>query len=58
MGSDPSNSIVDGDCRAHEVKGLVVVDASVIPSAGAVNSTLTIVALALKAGKAALESHA
>jgi choline dehydrogenase-like flavoprotein len=56
MGFEPSASIVDAECRAHEIKGLVVVDASVLPTAGAVNSTLTIVALALKAGKAALAS--
>lgn len=53
MGSDPSTSIVDDHCRAHDVKGLFVVDASVLPTAGAVNTTLTIVALALRAGHAA-----
>jgi choline dehydrogenase-like flavoprotein len=58
MGSDPSTSVVDARCKAHDVAGLFVVDASAIPTAGAVNSTLTIVALALKAGKAALESPA
>jgi choline dehydrogenase-like flavoprotein len=36
----------------HDVDGLYVVDASALPSAGAVNSGLTIAALALRAGDA------
>lgn len=57
MGSDPSASVVDDQCRAHDVSGLFVVDASALPTAGAVNTTLTIVALALRAGNAAQRSH-
>jgi choline dehydrogenase-like flavoprotein len=34
----------------HGITGLFVVDASVLPSAGAVNTSLTIMALALRAG--------
>jgi choline dehydrogenase-like flavoprotein len=36
----------------HDIDGLYVVDASVLPSAGAVNTGLTIAALALRAGDA------
>ncbi|MCI4645619.1 MAG: GMC family oxidoreductase [Hyphomonadaceae bacterium] len=49
MGSDPANSVVDGDGQVHGVAGLYVADASVLPSASAVNTGLTIVALALRA---------
>lgn len=50
MGSDPANSVVDANCQVHGIGGLYVVDASVLPSAGAVNTGLTIMALALRAG--------
>src|SRR6185312_12970247 len=50
MGSDPSESVVDVNCQVHDIDGLYVVDASVLPSAGAVNTGLTIIALGLRAG--------
>lgn len=49
MGDDPANSVVDRHCEVHGIAGLYVVDASVLPSAGAVNTGLTIMALALRA---------
>jgi choline dehydrogenase-like flavoprotein len=49
MGIDPRASIVDQTCRAHDVDGLYVVDASALPSPGAVNTGLTIAAVALRA---------
>jgi choline dehydrogenase-like flavoprotein len=49
MGADPSNSIVDSSCKAHDVEGLYVVDASTLPSAGALNTGLTIAAVSLRA---------
>jgi choline dehydrogenase-like flavoprotein len=49
MGSDPAQSVVDADCRAHDVERLYLIDASVLPTAGAVNSGLTIAAVALRA---------
>lgn len=50
FGSDPASSVLDLDCRAHEVDNLYVVDSSFFPSIGAVNPTLTIIANALRVG--------
>ncbi|HAE33897.1 MAG TPA: choline dehydrogenase, partial [Dehalococcoidia bacterium] len=47
MGTDKGNSVVDGHGRSHEVKNLFVVDGSIFVTAGAVNPTSTIQALAL-----------
>ena len=58
MGLDPATSIVDPRGEAHDVRGLFVVDASIIPTAGAVNGTLTIIALAIRSGEAAIVSGA
>lgn len=52
MGSDPSTSVVDGDCRSHRWKNLFVIDASVFPTSGGGEApTLTIVAIALRAAR-------
>ena len=52
FGTDPRFSVLDRDCKVHDIDRLFVVDASVLPSAGAVNTGLTIAALALKVGDA------
>jgi choline dehydrogenase-like flavoprotein len=46
MGKDPATSVVDGSGRVHGVDGLVVADASVIPTNLGVNPQHTIMALA------------
>jgi choline dehydrogenase-like flavoprotein len=48
FGTDPASSVLDLDCKAHEVDKLYVTDASFFPSIGAVNPTLTIIANALR----------
>jgi choline dehydrogenase-like flavoprotein len=48
FGTDPASSVLDLDCRAHELDNLYVADASFFPSIGAVNPTLTIIANALR----------
>jgi choline dehydrogenase-like flavoprotein len=48
FGKDPASSVLDTDCKAHELDNLYVVDASFFPSIGAVNPTLTIIANALR----------
>lgn len=48
FGNDPETSVLDLDCKAHELDNLYVTDASFFPSIGAVNPTLTIIANALR----------
>jgi choline dehydrogenase-like flavoprotein len=48
FGTDPGTSVLDLDCKAHEVDNLYLADASFFPSIGAVNPTLTIIANALR----------
>jgi choline dehydrogenase-like flavoprotein len=55
MGSDPATSVVDVDCKAHELDNLYVVDTSVFPSIGAVNPALTAMANSLRVGDHLLE---
>ena len=50
FGDDPSTSVLDRDCRAHDVDNLYAVDGSFFPSSGAVNPALTIMANALRVG--------
>jgi choline dehydrogenase-like flavoprotein len=50
FGNDPATSVLDPDCRTHEVDNLYVVDGSFFPSSGAVNPALTIMANALRVG--------
>jgi choline dehydrogenase-like flavoprotein len=55
FGDDPATSVLNVDCRAHEVDNLYVVDTSVFPSIGAVNPALTAMANALRVGDHLLE---
>jgi choline dehydrogenase-like flavoprotein len=48
FGTDPRASVLDLNCKAHEIDNLYVTDASFFPSIGAVNPTLTIIANALR----------
>lgn len=48
MGSNPSDSVVDKDCRAHDVPNLFICDGSVFPTSTAVNPSLTIEAVAAR----------
>jgi choline dehydrogenase-like flavoprotein len=44
MGNDPDTSVLDRNCRAHEVDNLFVVDGGPFPTATGANPTLTIMA--------------
>lgn len=48
MGEDSSKSVVNKYGRSHDLKNLWIVDASIFPSSGSVNPSLTIVANALR----------
>ncbi len=50
FGNDPETSVLDPDCKAHELDNLYVVDTSFFPSIGAVNPALTAMANALRVG--------
>jgi choline dehydrogenase-like flavoprotein len=47
MGEDPATSVVNGWGRAHDVRNLFIIDGAIFASAGAVNPTSTIQAMAL-----------
>ena len=55
FGNDPATSVLDANCKAHEVDNLYVVDTSFFPSIGAVNPALTAMANALRVGDHLLE---
>jgi choline dehydrogenase-like flavoprotein len=48
FGPDPATSVLDLDCKAHQLDNLYLADASFFPSIGSVNPTLTIIANALR----------
>jgi choline dehydrogenase-like flavoprotein len=51
FGTDPATSVLDVNCKAHELDNLYVVDTSFFPSIGAVNPALTAIANALRVGE-------
>jgi choline dehydrogenase-like flavoprotein len=55
FGEDPRSSVLDVNCRAHDLDNLYVVDGSFFVSSGAVNPTLTIIANALRVADHLLE---
>ena len=55
FGTDPADSVLDTNCKAHELDNLYVVDTSFFPSIGAVNPALTAMANALRVGDHLLE---
>jgi len=50
FGHDPKTSVLNLNCRTHDLNNLYVVDASFFPSCGAFNPALTIAANALRVG--------
>jgi len=52
MGRDPGDSVVDADCRAHDHDNLFLPGGGAMTTGGSGNSTLTMVALAIKAADA------
>ncbi len=48
MADEPSNGVVDQDCRVHGIANLFIASSSVFPTSGHANPTLTIVAIAAR----------
>ena len=55
FGQEAETSVLNVDCRAHDLDNLYVVDTSFFPSIGAVNPALTAMANALRVGDHVLE---
>jgi choline dehydrogenase-like flavoprotein len=51
FGNDPATSVLDVNCKAHEVDNLYVADTSFFPSIGAVNPALTAIANGIRVGE-------
>lgn len=47
-GHDPDGSVLNPDCRSHDLDNLWIVDGSFFPSSAALNPALTIAANALR----------
>ncbi len=50
FGTDPATSVLDVNCKAHDLDNLYAADASFFPASSAVNPSLTIMANALRVG--------
>jgi len=57
MGNDPETSVVDKNLKAHDVENLYICGASVSPTGGAVNPTLTIQALSARLASYLIDVH-
>jgi choline dehydrogenase-like flavoprotein len=51
FGTDPATSVLDVNCKAHELDNLYVADTSFFPSIGAVNPALTAIANGIRVGE-------
>jgi choline dehydrogenase-like flavoprotein len=48
MSDDPKTGVVDKNCKVHGIDNLYIAGSSCYPTAGAINPTLTIVAISLR----------
>lgn len=55
FGSNPDTSVLDLNCRTHEVDNLYVVDSSFFPSSSSTSPALTVMANALRVGDHLIE---
>ena len=53
----PDTSVLNRDCRAHEVENLYAVDGSPFPTSTGVNPTLTIMANAWRVAEGIVDRH-
>jgi choline dehydrogenase-like flavoprotein len=57
MGTEPKTSVVDADCRLHDVDNVYVIDASVHVTNGGFNPVLTIMATAYRAAERIVQAR-
>lgn len=57
MGTDRATSVVDRDCRSHDLPNLFLVGSGTFPTTGTGNPTLTLSALALRAADAMIRTR-
>ncbi|MFS6819967.1 GMC family oxidoreductase [Synechococcus lacustris Tous-12m] len=55
FGTNPEDSVLDLNCKAHDLDNLYVVDTSFFPSIGAVNPSLTAIANAIRVSEHLVE---
>lgn len=55
MGDDPATSVVDSECRCHDVPNLYICSAAVFPTSGGGNPTNTVMATAARTADRLLE---
>jgi len=55
FGNDPKTSVLDKNCKAHEIKNLYIADASFMPTGGSVAYTWTIYANAFRVADSILQ---
>ena len=48
MGNDPIMSVVDKNCKSHDIDNLYISDASIFPSCPSIGHGLTVIALSIK----------
>ena len=56
MGAEPKKSVVDANCRVHDVHNVFVTDGAVFTTQGCYEPTLTIMAISARAGEHIAES--
>jgi len=57
MGTDKKTSVVNSECRSHEIENLYICDASVFPTPLGVNPQLTVMTIASLAAKKIIEKR-
>jgi choline dehydrogenase-like flavoprotein len=57
FGSDPKTSVLDANCKAHDLDNLYVADGSFLPTSMGVNPSLTIAANALRVADVIVARH-
>ena len=57
FGNDPKTSVLDKNCKAHEVENLYISDGSFMPTGGSVTYTWTIYANAFRVADAIIEKY-